>query len=140
MLIIEKEGVVEQLAPYADEDGIALLDTRGFLTEYTSILSRIRKTRCNVAILTDFDASGLLIAKTVPSVYRIGIYFETLKYLEIDPKIEETYNPKQNHIKPLKDWANKKKDRLLTEEVDYVHHKRVEIDSVLAALNNNSIF
>jgi hypothetical protein len=45
MLIIEKEGVVEQLAPYADEDGIALLDTRGFLTEYTSILSRIRKTR-----------------------------------------------------------------------------------------------
>jgi hypothetical protein len=64
-----------------------------------------------------------LIAKTVPSVYRIGIDFETLKYLEIDPKIEETYNPKQNHIKPLKDWANKKKDRLLTEEVDYVHHK-----------------
>ncbi|MGA9150797.1 MAG: hypothetical protein WBZ36_09475, partial [Candidatus Nitrosopolaris sp.] len=29
MLIIGKEGVVEQLAPYADEDGIALLDTRG---------------------------------------------------------------------------------------------------------------
>jgi hypothetical protein len=76
----------------------------------------------------------------VSSVYRIGIDFETLKYLEIDPRIEETYNPKQNHIKPLKDWANKKKDRLLTEEVDYVHHKRVEIDSVLAALNNNAIF
>jgi hypothetical protein len=34
MLIIEKEGIVEQLAPYADEDGIALLNTRGFLTEY----------------------------------------------------------------------------------------------------------
>jgi hypothetical protein len=45
MLIIEKEGVVDQLAPYADEDWIALLDTRGFLTEYTSIPSRIRKTR-----------------------------------------------------------------------------------------------
>jgi hypothetical protein len=34
MLIIEKEGIVEQLAPYADEDGIALLNTQGFLTEY----------------------------------------------------------------------------------------------------------
>ena len=31
MLITEKEGVVEQLAPYADENGIALLNTRGFL-------------------------------------------------------------------------------------------------------------
>ena len=41
---------------------------------------------------------------------------------------------------PLEDWANTKKDRQLTEEVEYVHHKRVEIDSVLAALNNNAIF
>ncbi|MGA9150796.1 MAG: hypothetical protein WBZ36_09470 [Candidatus Nitrosopolaris sp.] len=40
-----------------------------------------------------------MIAKTVPSVYRIGIDFETLKYLEIDPRIEETYNPKQNYLK-----------------------------------------
>lgn len=54
MLIIEKEGVVEQLAPYADENGIALLNTRGFLTEYASILSEeSKKQGCNVAILTD---------------------------------------------------------------------------------------
>ena len=78
MLIVEKEGVVEQLAPYADINGIALLNTRGFLTEYASILSKeAGKHGCNVAILTDFDASGLLIAKTVPSVDRIGIDFET---------------------------------------------------------------
>ena len=132
MLIIEKEGVVEQLAPYADMDGIALLNTRGFLTEYASILSEeSEKQGCNVAILTDFDASGLLIAKTVPSVYRIGIDFETRKSLEIDPRIvEETYNPKQNHIKPLEDWANTRKQWTMY----------TEIDSVLAALNNNAIF
>ena len=59
----------------------------------------------------------------------------------MDPRVvEETYNPKQNHIKPLEDWANTKKDRLLSVEVEYVHHKRVEIDSVLAAINNNAIF
>ncbi|HXX97994.1 MAG TPA: hypothetical protein VEL11_12860 [Candidatus Bathyarchaeia archaeon] len=140
MLIIEKEGIVEQLAPYADENGIALLNTRGFLTEYASILSEeSEKQGCNVAILTDFDASGLLIAKTVPSVYRIGIDFKTLDYLGIHPGIvEETYNPKPNHIKPLEDWANTKKDHLFSEEVDYVRRKRVEIDSVLARLNNNA--
>jgi hypothetical protein len=82
--------------------------------------------------LTPFaDVIGQTTAKvcssggSVPSVYRIGIDFETLDYLGIDPRVvEETYNPKQNRIKPLEDWANTKKDRLLS-EVEYVHHKRV---------------
>jgi len=34
LLIIEKEGVVQVLTPFADKKGIALLNTRGFLTEY----------------------------------------------------------------------------------------------------------
>ena len=60
MVIVEKEGVVKQLSPFADVKGIALLNTRGFLTEYASILSeQSRKNGCNIAILTDFDASGL---------------------------------------------------------------------------------
>ena len=36
------------------------------------------------AILTDF-ASGLLIASNIPNVYRIGIDFHTLDYLDLDP-------------------------------------------------------
>jgi hypothetical protein len=39
MVIVEKEGGVKQRSPFADEKGIALLNTRGFLTEYASILS-----------------------------------------------------------------------------------------------------
>jgi 5S rRNA maturation endonuclease (ribonuclease M5) len=117
-------------------------NTRGFLTEYASVLSKeSEKKGCNIAILTDFDASGLLIAKNVPFVSRIGIDFETLEYLGIDARIvEETYEPKQNHIKPLEHWAYKMQDRSLNEKVDYVHHKRIEMDSILAALNNNAIF
>jgi Protein of unknown function C-terminus (DUF2399) len=142
MLIVEKEGVVEQLAPYADINGIALLNTRGFLTEYATILSKeAEKHGCNIAILTDLDASGLFIAKTVPSVYRIGIDFETLEYLRIDPSVvEETYKPIQKHFKPLQDWAGKIHDDLLTEKIDYVQHKRIEIDSILAAVKNNARF
>ena len=33
LVIIEKEGTVEVLGPFADKYGIALLYTRGFLTE-----------------------------------------------------------------------------------------------------------
>jgi hypothetical protein len=56
MLIIEKEGIAEQLALFADQKGIALLNTRRFLTEYAEVLSKKSdKEGCNIAILTDFD-------------------------------------------------------------------------------------
>ena len=56
LLIIEKEGVAQVLTPFADKKGIALLNTRGFLTEYASKLSELSANHsCNVAILSDFD-------------------------------------------------------------------------------------
>ena len=54
LLIIEKEGVAEVLAPFAETYGIALLNTRGFLTDYAKRLSEL--TESNIAILTDLDA------------------------------------------------------------------------------------
>jgi hypothetical protein len=142
MLIIEKEGVVKQLAPFVDEKGIALLNTRGFLTEYASILSeQASKNGCNIAILTDFDVSGLLIANNIPNVYRIGIDFDTLDYFNLSPsQVEEEYKPKQNHLKPLRDREACNIDAKIFEEVDYVSKKRIEIDSVLAAVNDNATF
>ncbi len=149
MLIVEKEGVVKQLAPFSDEKGIALLNTRGFLTEYASILSeQSHKNGCNIAILTDFDASGLLIANGIPNVYRIGIDFDTLNYFGLSySTVEESYKPKPNHLKPLQKLAEDslfdligEDDDDLCEEVEYVSEKRIEIDSVMAALNDNSAF
>jgi Protein of unknown function C-terminus (DUF2399) len=135
MVIIEKEGVVKQLAPFADEKGIALLNTRGFLTEYASILSEQASNKgCNIAILTDFDASGLLIAKNIPQVFRIGIDFDTLDYFNLSPsQVEEEYRPKQNHLKPLQELD-------IDETIEYISKKRIEIDSVLATVNDNAAF
>jgi hypothetical protein len=149
MLIVEKEGVVKQLAPFADEKGIALLNTRGFLTEYASILSQQSSDNgCNIAVLTDLDASGLLIASIISNVYRVGIDFETLEYFGVDCSIvEEEYKPQQNHLKPLKDMADDPFSDLffdygddLSETVEYISRKRIEIDSVMAAVNDNAKF
>ena len=82
LLIIEKEGVADVLAPFADEKGIAILNTRGFLTEYAEELSELAEEKeCNIAILTDFDSSGLLISTVLPNAHRIGIDFKTLEKL-----------------------------------------------------------
>ena len=103
LIIIEKEGAVEVLGPFADKYGIALLYTRGFLTEYALELSE--KSGSNIAILTDFDASGLLLASKLPgNIHRIGIDFQTLEDLEIDiESVQEKYKPKEVVIMiPLK--------------------------------------
>ena len=107
MLIIEKEGVVKQLAPFADEKGIALLNTRGFLTEYASILSeQASKNGCNIAIMTDLDASGLLIASNIPEVYRIGIDFDTLDYFNLSPRSGRgKIQTKAKSLKTLQSWC-----------------------------------
>ncbi|HYV51768.1 MAG TPA: DUF2399 domain-containing protein [Candidatus Eisenbacteria bacterium] len=143
LLIIEKEGVAEVLAPFADKKGIALLNTRGFLTEYATILSELaKKNGCNVAILTDFDASGLLLAKKVRNIYRVGIDFSTLHYFGLTPtEVQEAYKPDNNHMKPLKDIAFNSEEEdeenyALTDCLKFVKSKRIEIDSVLAKVGN----
>jgi hypothetical protein len=138
LLIIEKEGVAEQLSVFADEKGIALLNTRGFLTEYAEILSKkSEKEGCRVAILTDFDASGLVLAAKAPNAYRIGIDFETLEDLGLDIKdVEEEYRPGCNHLKPLQQ-GGELAGLYPKEWIDYIATNRVEINSIKEALNDN---
>src|SRR5919202_1814808 len=141
LLIIEKEGVAEQLRMFADQKGIALLNTRGFLTEYAEILSKkSEKEGCKVAILTDFDASGLVLAGKAPNAYRIGIDFETLKDLGLDIEdVQEEYSP-GTHLDPLEKPNGKLYGVYPLEWVEYVTTRRVEINSVTEELNDNQKF
>ncbi len=141
LLIIEKEGVAEQLSVFADEKGIALLNTRGFLTEYAEILSKkSEKEGCKVAILTDFDASGLVLAAKAPDAYRIGIDFETLEDLGFNTKdVEEQYTPENKHLKPL-EQGGKFSGIYPKEWIDYITARRIEINSITEELNDNERF
>ena len=140
LLIIEKEGIAEQLAPFADEKRIALLYTRGFLTDYASVLSeKSAKEGCNIAILTDFDDSGLAIAREAPYAYRVGIDFQTLEDLGLNIEdVQEEYNP-GNHLKTLQ-IGGKHAGAYSKEMIRYVEDKRIEINSIVEALNDNSRF
>jgi hypothetical protein len=135
LLIIEKEGVAEVLAPFAESYGMALLNTRGFLTDYAKRLSEL--TESNIAILTDLDDSGLLIAKKVPDIPRIGIDFGTLTHFGLNLEdVEESYDEDhpRRHFNALEKLAEE--DSSLKELLLYVEDKRVEIDSVIAIVGN----
>jgi hypothetical protein len=133
-LIIEKEGGAEQLAPLAAKKGIALLNARGFLVNYAIRLAEIAgKYGCNIAILSDLDIYGLTICSKIPNVYRIGISFETLRYFNLNLEdVEEEYNAPSFDMDFSK-FATE-------EELKYLKTKRIEIDSVMIAVNDNPKF
>lgn len=86
LIIIEKEGVVEALGPYADKYGIALMYTRGFASEYAKELIDLALIDgAHLWLITDYDIGGiniwLDIIKECNEVKRIAVDFEILEYL-----------------------------------------------------------
>lgn len=112
--------------------GIALLSTRGFLTENAIDLATLAETSgANVSILTDNDISGYVIAHKVPTVPRIGIDFDTLYDLNI-PSQEltellegEYYSPNEEHLKYAVDKMDLDEDTF-----EFLRNRRIEINAV----------
>ena len=152
LLIIEKESIANALMDYANKMGVAILNTRGFLTEYAEELAELaRENRCNVAVLTDWDSSGLVIASKLPKVYRIGIDEKTLEKLELSKEvIEERVQQKKKkdkHLPKLKKLSQEQIPKPYSKEewnrmIRYVEgnkeknipRKRIEINSVTTAI------
>jgi len=127
VILIEKEGVCELLEPYAARRGIALLNSRGFATDYAKqLLELSQKWKGNLFLLTDFDASGLLIASKVleGKIPRIGVDLKMIKELGLSRRdLEEKYDAPKKHLMGLP-----------KEMQVEVKEKRIEIDAVLAAI------
>jgi hypothetical protein len=85
-----------------------------------------------IAILTDYDISGIMIAQQVPEVPRIGIDGDlTLRELDILDKkadVEEIYIPGQTHLKAVEENIDDLEEPV---DLEYLKYKRIEIDAVL---------
>jgi hypothetical protein len=74
IVLVEKEGTVVKLVPFTTELGIAFVQSEGFVSEYGQMLAdEVHKEGNNIAMLTDFDASGIVLAHKIKGVIRIGI-------------------------------------------------------------------
>lgn len=147
LLVIEKEGIADVLMDFANRWGIAILNTRGFLTEYAEELSELAENEgCNIAILTDWDSSGLVISSKLPNAYRIGIDPKTLEKFGLRMEdVEENVQQKKeddNHLKNLKKLSQQQIPLPYSREewnqmTKYLEgRKRIEIDSVFAEVGS----
>jgi hypothetical protein len=138
IILIEKEGIVNVLSPFAKDYGIALVNTKGRTTKYVRKLVKLAiKAGARVSILTDDDAVGIQIWHDViknTKIPRIGIdRIQTIKYFQEhgfpdlrQEDIEEKYNPKVS-------TSN-------MEDGEYLSHHRIELDSLLAKVGAKALW
>ncbi|HJR84195.1 MAG TPA: hypothetical protein VJ772_02380 [Nitrososphaeraceae archaeon] len=92
IVLIEKEGTVDKLVPFTSELDIALVQSEGFVSEYGVMLAQeAKKQGVNLAILTDFDASGILLAHKINGAIRLGIDLGVID--EFNAQRDEYGNP-----------------------------------------------
>ena len=80
IIFTEKEGLVNTLAPFTTNMGIALVQSGGWSSEYTEMLieqAQILDFK-NIATLTDFDSQGVGIALEYPGIIRLGVDRQTV--------------------------------------------------------------
>ena len=133
IMVIEKEGIPDILAPHASKYGIALVTTGGRFTNYVrDLIEEIKRIGSIVWTLVDFDAVGDDIARsTWTKTLKIGIARDILLWLRengypelTQEDIEEAYTPPKGI--PIHD--------------EYLKHHRIELDSIVAEVKGEGLW
>ena len=134
IIVIEKEGVADALAPYARKYGIALAHTGGRFTKAVKkLIERAKKAGSVVRTLTDYDAVGMdIAAATITPTIRIGIERDIINWLQNNgyPKlreedVDEEYTPSGTTIE-IKD--------------EYLKTRRIELDSIQEKIGGEKLW
>jgi hypothetical protein len=131
IIVVEKFGTVVKLIPFTKNNGIAFIESQGFVSEYGIALARlcngqeqvskdytsnyVSKYIGHLGILADCDSSGFAIGLKIPGAIRLGIDINTIKEIneanpELGLKLEDLVEgTKQNsHWKALANLCNRK--------------------------------
>jgi len=130
IIIIEKSGIADVLAPFAEQYYIALVHTQGRFTEYgKELVEEIKEVGSIVWTLTDYDADGVNIAKeTRTPTPRIGIDQSTVEWLQGSgydieiADVEEEYAPR---VEP---------------DDEYLKTHRIELDSIVEKVGAEALW
>ena len=94
IIVVEKFGAVVKMIPFTQSNGIAFIESQGFVSEYGIALARLCNRQIQVskdytsnhvpryighlAVLTDCDSSGVGIGLKIPGAIRLGIDINTI--------------------------------------------------------------
>ncbi len=149
IVFVEKEGIPEVLTDWADKYGIAMVNTRGHLTEYGKDLMKVAKDGgANVVIMADYDATGVKIASESPTdMPWIGASDTMLEYFHLDRdtvKLKSETSANKDYVRSLVETGEhndgRKDERFKDVDVDFLDEERIELDAILAKVGDERFF
>lgn len=149
IIFVEKEGIPEVLSSWANKYGIAMVNTRGHLTEYgKDLMKAAKQSGAHVVIMTDYDATGVKIASESPTdMPWIGCNDKMLEYFQLDRdsvKVESETNANKDYIRFLVKKGihrdGREDTRFKDVDIDFLENDRVELDAVLAKVGDERFF
>jgi hypothetical protein len=146
IIFIEKLDLVRVFAKYADKFGLALVNSHGHLVEYAKDLTKAAEASgAHVAIATDYDIPGVLIASEAKGVAWLGVNEKMLQYFDLakhNKSVVVSYNPKKKRIDP-DDFRNLvESDERFTglADIDFLKKNKIELDAILAAVGSEELW
>jgi hypothetical protein len=142
IVVIEKEGIPDLLAPFAKRYGVAIVGTQGRFTNYQrDLIEEVKRIEGGIVVcLVDDDAAGNAMVRakaTKTKVWsktpKIGVSKDTVTWLQQngfpDLKVEDVW---EEYTPP---------SGVLTEEDDpYLQHHRIEIDSIREEVGTKALW
>ena len=138
IVFIEKEGIIDELKPHADKYGVAMVNSRGYLTEYAhDLMNAANKSGANIIIITDYDLSGVnLASKCSKNIHWITMDDITLRYfgLQKDSNIVVRATNKKliGHVEEIIAQDARFKDL----DIGFLKESRIEINAVIAQVGD----
>jgi hypothetical protein len=148
IIFIEKRDIVMALGKYASLWGVALVNTHGILSDYTEDLAELADiSGAHIALLTDYDIPGLLIASALKEdVPRLGVDERMLEHFNMskeDSNIVVDYKPRVDRLKEDNLRRLVKNDKRFSPEkvdIDFLKREKIEIDAVLAQVGAEKLW
>ena len=140
VIFIEKVGIPDELKEHADKYGVAMVNSRGYLTEFAhDLMIAAERAGANIMIITDYDLSGVNLASKCKNVLWITMDDETLAWFGLDKYRDAKKLVVSATNTKLIDNVTKLRDndiRFSSLDITFLKTKRIEINAVLAEVGD----
>jgi hypothetical protein len=138
IVFIEKEGIIDELKPHADKYGVAMVNSRGYLTEYAhDLIEAARESGANIIIITDYDLSGAnLASKCSQDIPWVTMDDSTLEYFDLQKDGTIVVGATNKKLIERVEEIIEEDTRFADLDIDFLRTSRIEINAVIAQVGD----
>ena len=138
IVFIEKEGIIDELKLHADKYGVAMVNSRGYLTEYAhDLIEAAQDSGANIIIITDYDLSGVnLASKCSEDIPWVTMNDNTLEYFGLQKDSSLVVRATNKKLIDRVEEIIEEDSRFADLDINFLRTNRIEINAVIAQVGD----